>query len=277
MGIGTSTKGITRGMQKLEDATNKGIDTIQTGEQDALSYLRDALLGSQENLNPYGAIGNNALKNISLLSDPAAQQEFLQNNQIFQNSMQNVNNQINSNAAARGRLSSGDTMLDLNNASANLQNQFLNQERQNIFEQLGFGAGIAGQQNNLLQNFGSNAANLKYGTGNTIANMLTDMGSAEANSLIAKQNQKNANSQAAVSTILSAASMFSDVALKDNIKEIGKIGNFKKYSWNWNKKAEKLGLTGYGEGVIAQEVEKTNPELIINDATGYKKVRYGEI
>lgn len=70
------------------------------------------------------------------------------------------------------------------------------------------------------------------------------------------------------------ASWFSDIALKENIQKIGERNGHNWYRWDWNDKAAKLGLTGSGQGVIAQEVEVTRPDLVTT-LRGYKAVNYG--
>jgi hypothetical protein len=68
----------------------------------------------------------------------------------------------------------------------------------------------------------------------------------------------------------------SDEELKDNIKLIGKSENgHNLYTWDWNDKAKKLGITDPTTGVIAQEVIKYMPEAVTKNANGYYMVNYG--
>lgn len=68
----------------------------------------------------------------------------------------------------------------------------------------------------------------------------------------------------------------SDEKLKDNIKPIGKSENgHNLYTWEWNDKAKKLGITDPTTGVIAQEVMKYMPEAVTKNANGYYMVNYG--
>ena len=85
-----------------------------------------------------------------------------------------------------------------------------------------------------------------------------------------------------VRTVLGGAvlfGIFSDSRLKENItavprskfEEIGLHG----YSWVWSRKAtEELGLRGESSGVIAQEVEKLYPWIVVTGDDGYKRVYY---
>ena len=70
----------------------------------------------------------------------------------------------------------------------------------------------------------------------------------------------------------------SDINLKTHITPIGNplvildglSGNY--FMWNENAGESKAGTKDYG--VIAQEVEKWMPELVVEDKNGVKKVRY---
>ena len=71
--------------------------------------------------------------------------------------------------------------------------------------------------------------------------------------------------------IASFGALFSDERLKENIEPVGKLDNGAKiYAYNFK---------GDGTpqiGLLAQEIEKTHPEAVIDDpATGFKKVNYG--
>lgn len=62
----------------------------------------------------------------------------------------------------------------------------------------------------------------------------------------------------------------SDIRLKENIKEVGVENNHKIYEFNY------IGLPERYIGVIAQEVEKTHPDAVI-EVDGYKAVNYDKI
>lgn len=63
----------------------------------------------------------------------------------------------------------------------------------------------------------------------------------------------------------------SDIRLKENIEEIkDKAGNIRFYQFNWKD----TGKRAYG--TIADELEKTHPELVSIDERGYKTVNYTE-
>ena len=68
--------------------------------------------------------------------------------------------------------------------------------------------------------------------------------------------------------------MFSDSRLKKNIRKIGERFGFNWYEWEWNDKASELGLIGRSQGVIAQEVRGSRPDLV-DESCGFLTVNYG--
>ena len=70
----------------------------------------------------------------------------------------------------------------------------------------------------------------------------------------------------------------SDERLKDNITPIEgaleKINQIGGYGFDWNDNSEH---SGHDVGVIAQEIEKVLPEVVVDRDNGYKAVRYDKI
>jgi len=66
---------------------------------------------------------------------------------------------------------------------------------------------------------------------------------------------------------------FSDARLKDNLTEVAEHDGIKLYTWTWNSIAEKMGLTGDGFGIVAQE----HPEAAMTMPNGYLAVNYNEV
>jgi hypothetical protein len=82
-----------------------------------------------------------------------------------------------------------------------------------------------------------------------------------------------------LSTIAGIAAQFSDVRLKKDIKQIGKLPNgMNLYKWAWNKLGKAIGADKFPAiGVLAQEVQKTNPEFVVKGDDGYLRVNYSKI
>ena len=70
----------------------------------------------------------------------------------------------------------------------------------------------------------------------------------------------------------------SDVRLKENIQPYDTLNGVQFYTWDWNNKAKEIGYDKYPTmGVIAQEVQKTHPETVIEGPEGYLMVNYGKL
>ncbi len=71
----------------------------------------------------------------------------------------------------------------------------------------------------------------------------------------------------------------SDMRLKTNIKELGRLDNgLGVYSWDWTEDADNAGLSNSMRlGFIAQEVEEVMPENVVTMPSGYLAVNYGNI
>jgi hypothetical protein len=90
-------------------------------------------------------------------------------------------------------------------------------------------------------------------------------------------NQTITGSLAVTGDITAYAS--SDSRLKDNVSPIKssleKITQIGGYEFDWNSKSEYNGT--HDVGVIAQEIEKVLPEVVVERSNGYKAVRYEKI
>ena len=73
--------------------------------------------------------------------------------------------------------------------------------------------------------------------------------------------------------------MASDKRLKNDIKYFDTLpSGVKMYTWQWNDKAKELGMDNYPPiGVIAQEIQKTHPNAVVEGDHGYLMVNYEAI
>jgi hypothetical protein len=76
-----------------------------------------------------------------------------------------------------------------------------------------------------------------------------------------------------------AVGLPSDVRLKDDILAIGQTADGQTvYTWRWNDEAERIGVDNNPTiGLLAQEVEKRNPDAIVEGSDGYKRIKYDEV
>ena len=135
-----------------QQAANQAANQVQTAGQQA-----------GELFNPFATVAQQGIDQSGFLTDPNAQFEFLQNNPLFQMGLDNANRVTQQSSAAQGRLSSGDTLQQLNNNALLTATPLIDRQRQDILGLLNLGTGVAGQQANILQNTALNAGNLRTG------------------------------------------------------------------------------------------------------------------
>lgn len=78
---------------------------------------------------------------------------------------------------------------------------------------------------------------------------------------------------------IGAAIITSDQRLKDNIEYFDTLpSGVDMYTWTWNEEAKRLGAANYPTiGVVAQKIQKTHPEAVVQGEHGYLMVDYGMI
>lgn len=77
---------------------------------------------------------------------------------------------------------------------------------------------------------------------------------------------------------IGAAYAGSDVRLKQNVRLYDVLNGINYYTWDWNDEARAIGYDQYPTmGVLAQEVQKTHPEAVIEGPHGYLMVNYGKL
>lgn len=244
-GSDKAAQGAREGAQISADAQSRALDYLKQTER-LPQELREGALGVFGGLYGLGDIApQDALSKITgsemygqvLRSRDAGEEAILRN------------------AAATGGLRSG----NVNDALA----------RYNIeLEQQAFNQGLQGLQG--LAQLPSNANNIAAttaGIGNTLAQGQIAAGQAQAagrgalfSGLLGAAGEfagSTAGSQA-----LSKAFISSDARLKDNVKPAGTRNGLPWYTWTWNDEAEKMGLFGDDEGVMAHEVAAIKPEAV---------------
>jgi len=175
--IGDIVDSIT-GKSAADAAQNATNAQIQAG-QDAIAEQRRASEQGLGFLQPFSELGQRAINESSFLANPQAQFDFLQNNPLFQLSLDNANQATNASAAARGRLSAGDTLQQLSNNVLLTSQPLIDRQRQDVNNLLNLGAGIATTQ-----------ANTALGTGSNVSDLLTGIGNVQGSGIIAGQNAR---------------------------------------------------------------------------------------
>ena len=157
----------------------------------AMAYQREAAAQGQGYLDPYQAIGQRGLDQMGFLDDSQAQFDWLQGNPLFQMGLDNANRTTQASSAARGRLSAGDTLMQLNNNALLTAQPLINGRKQDIWSQLGMGQNLAATQANTALGVGTNLSNIQTGLGNNVSNLMTGIGNVNAAGQIGAANARN--------------------------------------------------------------------------------------
>ena len=128
-------------------------------------------------LQPFQGVGQQGIDLAGFLGNPNQQFDFLQNNPLFQLGLNNLNQQTNKSAASRGRLTAGDTLMQLNNNAMLAGQPLIDRQRQDILSLLNIGQNTALQQ-----------AGVEGNAANNIADLLTSGGAVQAAGTIGAQN-----------------------------------------------------------------------------------------
>lgn len=285
--------GLNRGYTSASNAIN-------TGSNDLTNYYTAAL---QPFLTNYGQAqqGTTQLDNALGLNggagNAAATAAAYASNPAYQFQLQQGTQNVLRNAAQTGTLASGATLNALQNQGQGLANSTYQQYVQNLMPFLNQSNVAAGGIANVNTGLG-NALNANQGS---LANLgwqyNTGTGNAQANAQLA-QNQANSNIWGGIGNLIGGAANFagsggltsaikglgglignafipsftpSDERLKEDIERVGALDdgtNVYRYRYIWDDPA----MTRVG--VMAQEVEKTNPDAVI-EIGGVKAVDYG--
>lgn len=230
--------------------------TGQTGAEASLAGAQLQYKASQEardqleRLNkPYLQLGNNAVAGFQNFLDPAAQQDYLNSNPIFQAALNNTSDQLKSSAAAQGKFNSGGLVNALFNNYLSQGQSFINNRYNQLYQPV---------------QLGQNSANFQ---GSSSADLLTQGGNALAAGGVGAANSysQGASNVAGIGALL--ASFFSDENLKEDMTPVSKD-----FDGTTNYLFRYAGSKNVYLGKSAQEVAAKDPKNALLDASGYLKV-----
>jgi hypothetical protein len=284
------TAGINTGLQQLQGSYGQGQSALNTNYAAALAPYQQNYNAASAGQTAYG----NALGVNGQAGSAAALQAFQNSNPGYQFQMQQGQNAVLANQAATGQLASGNTNLDLTNYGQGLANQSYNQYVQNLQPYLGAAnsaaSGVAGVDTGLgtqLNNSYMNQGNAQYGAatsvGNANANAALGNLTGSANLLglgtgilglgvAGTGSGTGATSGGATSGGTLGGNLFSsflsDERAKADIEPVGELYDGQpvfRYRYHGDHRHQ--------IGLIAQDVEKTNPDAV-TDTGALKFVDY---
>ncbi|MGB0943140.1 MAG: hypothetical protein ACPGUE_12090 [Marinomonas sp.] len=163
------------------DATRQATAEQMAAIREAQNRITSGAETAQGFLTPFAGVGQRGIDLSTFLADPAQQASFLESNPLFQLGLDNANMQTNKSAAARGRLTAGDTLEQLNRNAMLVGQPLIDRQRQDILNLLSVGQTTAGQQVGVEQN-----------TARALADLLTGGGATQAAGTIAGANAESA-------------------------------------------------------------------------------------
>jgi hypothetical protein len=246
-GFFTDIAGGITGATAAGEAAERGAATAAGAQRESLEYLKEREALPQQ----YREAGLGQLAGIYGLEggDPDALAR-LERSPIYQAIMSSADigeESVLTRASQMGMTRSGDVEYDLADYNSKLKQQAL----------MGGLQGIQGMAQ--LPSMAPEIAQGISGIGQTLSQ---------------GQIAKGRAAQEGMGMLISAgAQAFSDSRLKINVVAKGKRNGHEWFSWEWNRRANKIGLEGKGEGVIADKIEKYMPEAI-KIHQGFKTVDY---
>lgn len=179
MGFFSQIANVFTGSEGAKAARKSGRIQQQAGI-DAATGIREAGTQASQLLQPFADLGGSGLSQADFLTNPQAQFDFLQQNPLFQMSLDRLDEGVLRGAASRGRLSAGDTLEQLSQNTLLAASPLIGQQQQNIANLLNLGLGVAGRQ-----------GQLGFGAEQLAQDFLTGGASARAAGVIGAQNARS--------------------------------------------------------------------------------------
>ncbi len=193
--------------------------------------------------------------------------DTLRNTPGYKFQQQTLDDTVNAQAAATGQNASGNQLLALNKVNQGLADSTYS----NYVSQLMPFLGASGNAATGIAGVNTGLGNSVAGQYDTLANLgyqtQTGIGNANANADLAGLTQSK-NIIGAGLDFAKLAASFSDERLKENIQPVGELFDGQPvYKYRY------IGDPRWQIGLMAQDVEKTNPDAVV-EIGGYKAVYY---
>ena len=195
---------------KAASSSRKAAQMQAQAGREAIAGQEEAAIRAQGFFEPFAGVAEQGVEGSSFLTDPEERFEFLQNNPLFDLSLENANQRTLQSASANKRLSFGDTLQQLSNNVLLASAPLLATQDRNITNMLQFGGDVATSQ-----------ANIETGQAAKIGGLTTDIGAANAAGVVGSANAQaqgtQAISQALQTGIMGAGNNFGGVPINQNI------------------------------------------------------------
>ena len=241
-----------------DDAAQQAAQTQAASADKAIDLQRESRDLARKDLQPFKDAGQSQLSPLSsLISDPNAQLNFIQNNPFFKALADDAQSRLFSNQAAKGKVGSGGTAQALQNSLLLLGQGLLDN---NINQRMGLAT--------MGQNAAAGQGTITMNSGNAISDLITGQGNALAAGQVGAANARSQGINSLIQGGSAAAMFLSDRRAKTDIAEIGKsYDGLPLYRFRY------IGDPELRVGVMAQDVEQVRPEAVV-EIDGLKHVNY---
>lgn len=239
-----------------KDAAKSAAKAQKRSADRAVAFQEETRDLAREDLAPFMQFGADQMNPLLGMLTSQGQADYLQNNPMFSAALDSVNKATMNNRAARGKLGSGGTLSALQNNYLATALPFIQDQRNALFNAVNMGQSSAAGQ-----------ANTTLSTGNAISDLYTQQGNAIAAGKVGGANARQQGVNNLINLGTSAAALFSDERLKEDIKEIDRDDFGGVYEFKY------IGADQVFVGRMAQELAKTRPDAVKRDPhTGYLMV-----
>lgn len=252
------------GASDAADAAREAAQLQSQSSDKAIALQKESRDLARADLDPFKQAGQSTLPGLQdLVNDPNAQLNYIQDNPFFKALTTKASNDILSNQAAKGKVGSGGTAEALQNSMLLLGNDLVNQ---NISQR----ESLAG----LGENAAAGTANITQNSGNSLSDLITGQGNANAAGVVGATNAITQGRQGLLKLggqVGGSAIAACDIRLKTDIKEVGKLNNgLPLYLYRYKNGDGQLHI-----GPMAQDVEKVKPEAVV-EINGFKHIKLEE-
>lgn len=240
------------------DAAGEAARLQQQSAAEALAYQKEKDAQARGDLMPYSDFGKSPMAGYNMLLNPNVQANYLKNNPMFQAAIEKSNTGFKNTLGFSGKR--GDLANAITQNYMATGEQYIGNQMNRLLQPIQIGqASAAGQAVNGLN--GARSA----------SDLITGAGNAGAAGIVGAANAQQAGmgNLATIGGGLLAA--FSDRRLKKHITRIGSHGPYNVYAWQYRGGSDDIFI-----GVMADEVEKINPDAVIT-IDGFKAVLYGAL
>jgi len=181
-----SSRASKKAAQAQAKSADQSIDFQRESRDKSIAFQRESRDLARNDLQPFREFGEGQIGPLNkLLSNPNG---YLKNNKLFDTINSNSQRQIFANKAARGKLGSGGTALELQNRFLANGEGLINSQYNRLLGATSAGQNAAAGQANIAQNTGASIGNTLLNTGASVGETLLQKGNAIAAGKVGSAN-----------------------------------------------------------------------------------------